>query len=205
MDVVGLYLNPPEHALVLSCDEKSQIQALDRTQKSLPMYPGRLGTMTHDYKRHGTTTLFAAIRLVEGKVIAECMSRHRHQEWLKFLKKIDQATPSELDLHLIVDNYGTHKHPKVQRWLKRHKRFHMHFIPTSSSWLNVIERWFRNLTDRRIRRGAFQSVAQLEQTIYEYIEEHNTHPKPFVWVAQAETILEKVRHARAALDKLPSD
>jgi transposase len=203
VDVVGLYLNPPEHALVISCDEKSQIQALDRTQKSLPMFPGRLGTLTHDYKRNGTTTLFAAIEVVEGKVIAECMPRHRHQEWLRFLKRIDAETPADLELHLIVDNYATHKHPTVQRWLKRHKRFHMHFTPTSSSWLNLIERWFRDITERRIRRGAFKSVAQLEQAISEYITAHNANPQGFVWTAKAEAILEKVRRARAALDKIP--
>jgi transposase len=204
VDVVGLYLNPPEHAMVISCDEKSQIQALDRTQKSLPMFPGRLGTLTHDYKRNGTTTLFAAIAVAEGKVIAECMPRHRHQEWLKFLRKIDAETPSDLDLHLIVDNYATHKHPKVQKWLARHKRFHMHFIPTSSSWLNVIERWFRDITDRRIRRGTFQSVAQLEQAIRDYIDHHNANPKGFAWTAKAEVILEKVRRARTALNNVPS-
>jgi transposase len=204
VDIVGLYLNPPEHALVLSCDEKSSIQALDRTQKSLPMYPGRLGTMTHDYKRNGTTTLFAAIEVVEGKVIAECMPKHRHQEWLKFLKKIDAETPADLDLHLIVDNYATHKHPKVQNWLKRHKRFHMHFTPTSSSWLNLVERWFRDITDKRIRRGVFKSIAELEQAIGDYIKHHNANPKGFVWVAKAEDILEKVRRARKTLDKIPS-
>lgn len=204
IDVVGLYLNPPEHALVLSCDEKSQIQALDRTQKSLPLYPGRLGTLTHDYKRNGTTTLFAAIEVAEGKVIAECMPRHRHQEWLKFLKKIDAETPAELDLHLIVDNYATHKHPKVQRWLARHKRFHIHFTPTSSSWLNLVERWFRDITDRRIRRGVFKSVPQLEQAIYDYIAHHNANPNGFTWTAKAEAILAKVRRARAALNKVPS-
>jgi transposase len=204
VDVVGLYLDPPEHALVLSCDEKSQIQALDRTQKSLPLFPGRLKTMTHDYKRNGTTTLFAAIDLAEGRIIAECMPRHRHQEWLKFLKKIDAETPAELDLHLIVDNYATHKHPKVQSWLKRHKRFHVHIIPTSSSWLNVIERWFRDITDQRIRRGAFRSVAELEAAIQDYINHHNAAPKSFVWTAKAEEILEKVRRARAALNKIPT-
>lgn len=204
VDVVGLYLNPPAHALVLSCDEKSQIQALDRTQKSLPLFPGRLKTMTHDYKRNGTTTLFAAIELAEGRIIAECMPRHRHQEWLRFLKKIDTETPAELDLHLIVDNYATHKHPKVQLWLKRHKRFHVHFIPTSSSWLNVIERWFRDITDQRIRRGAFRSVAELEAAIQDYINHHNAGPKSFVWTAKAQTILEKVRRARAALNKIPT-
>jgi len=204
VDVVGLYLNPPEHALVLSCDEKSQIQALDRTQKSLPLFPGRLKTLTHDYKRNGTTTLFAAIELAEGKIIAECMPRHRHQEWIRFLKKIDAETPPELDLHLIVDNYSTHKHPKVQSWLKRHKRFHIHFIPTSSSWLNVIERWFRDLTHNRIRNGVFRSVPDLIQAIQDYIAHHNENPTTFVWTKKAEDILAKVARARAALNKLPS-
>ena len=204
VDVVGLYLDPPEHALVLSCDEKSQIQALDRTQKSLPMFPGRLGTLTHDYKRNGTTTLFAAIELAEGRIIAKCMDKHRHQEWLKFLKKIDRETPKHLDLHLIVDNYATHKHPEVKKWLSRHKRFHIHFTPTSSSWLNVIERWFRDLTEKRIRRGTFQSVDQLIDAIMSYIDEHNENPSSFVWTAKAEDILEKVARARAALDKTQS-
>lgn len=204
VDIVGLYLEPPEHALVLSCDEKTSIQALDRTQKSLPMYPGRLGTMTSDYKRNGTTTLFAALEVVEGKVIAQCMQKHRHQEWLKFLKKIDAETPADLDLHLIVDNYAPHKHPSVQKWLKRHKRFHVHFTPTSSSWLNLVERWFRDITEHRIRRGVFKSIAQLEQAICDYIVQHNANPKGFVWVAKAEDILEKIRRARKTLDKLPS-
>jgi transposase len=204
VDVVGLYLDPPEHALVLSCDEKSQIQALDRTQKSLPLFPGRLKTLTHDYRRNGTTTLFAAIELAEGKIIAECMSRHRHQEWIKFLKKIDVETPQDLDLHLIVDNYATHKHPQVQRWLKKHKRFHMHFIPTSSSWLNVIERWFRDITQNRIRNGVFKSVKQLEQAIKDYIAHHNLNPTSFVWTKKAGDILEKVARARAALNNVPS-
>jgi transposase len=204
VDVVGLYLDPPEHALVLSCDEKSQIQALDRTQKSLPMFPGRLKTLTHDYKRNGTTTLFAAIELAEGKIIAECMSRHRHQEWIKFLKKIDAETPGDLDLHLIVDNYATHKHPKVKSWLKRHPRFHVHFIPTSSSWLNVIERWFRDITHNRIRSGVFKSVEQLIEAIRDYIDHHNANPTSFIWTKRAEDILEKVARARASLDKIPS-
>jgi transposase len=204
VDVVGLSLDPPEHALVLSCDEKSQIQALDRTQKSLPMFPGRLKTLTHDDKRNGTTTLFAAIELAEGKIIAECMSRHRHQEWIRFLKKIDAETPGDLDLHLIVDNYATHKHPKVKSWLKRHPRFHVHFTPTSSSWLNVIERWFRDITHNRIRNGAFKSVEQLEQAIRDDIDHHNANPKSFVWTKKAEDILEKVARARASLDKIPS-
>jgi transposase len=204
VDVVGLYLDPPEHALVLSCDEKSQIQALDRTQKSLPLFPGRLKTLTHDYKRNGTTTLFAAIELAEGKIIADCMPRHRHQEWIKFLKKIDAETPADLDLHLIVDNYATHKHPKVKSWLKRHPRFHIHFIPTSSSWLNVIERWFRDITQNRIRNGVFKSVEQLEQAIRDYIAHHNANPTSFVWTKRAEDILEKVARARASLNKIPS-
>jgi len=204
VDIVGLYLNPPEHALVLSCDEKSQIQALDRTQKSLPMFPGRLKTLTHDYRRNGTTTLFAAIELGEGRIIGECMSRHRHQEWIKFLKKIDAETPADLDLHLIVDNYSTHKHPKVQAWLKRHKRFHMHFTPTSSSWLNVIERWFREITQNRIRNGVFRSVAELIQAIRDFIDHHNADPKTFIWTKKAADILEKVARARATLDKIPS-
>jgi transposase len=205
LDVVGLYLDPPEHALVLCVDEKSQIQALDRTQKSLPIYPGRCATMTHDYKRNGTTTLFAALDMLEGRLIGQCMPRHRHQEFIKFLKQIDAETPADLDLHLIVDNYATHKHPKVKAWLKRHKRFHLHFIPTSSSWLNLVERWFREITDKRIRRGVFKSVAQLIEAIRAYIEEHNENPRPFVWTAKAEDILEKVRRARAVLDKITSE
>ena len=200
-ELAGLYLNPPEHALVLSVDEKSQIQALDRTQPSLPIYPGRCGTMTHDYKRNGTTTLFAAIELAEGRLIWKCMPRHRHQEWITFLKLIDAETPPDLDLHLIVDNYSTHKHVKVKSWLKRHKRFHVHFIPTSSSWLNLIERWFREITDKRIRRGAFPSVKALEDAIRAFIETHNMNPKSFTWTAKVEDILEKVDRARAALDK----
>jgi transposase len=203
-DVVGLYLNPPDNALVLSCDEKSQIQALDRTQKGLPLVRGRCGTMTHDYKRNGTTTLFAAVNVAQGQVIGTCQPQHRHQEWIKFLKLIDAETPPELDLHLIVDNYATHKHPKVKAWLKRHPRFHVHFIPTSSSWLNLVERWFREITDKRIRRGTFRNVPQLIAAIEEFIQHHNHHEKPFVWTAQAETILAKVARARAALDKTPS-
>jgi transposase len=203
-DVVGLYLSPPEHALVLSCDEKSQIQALDRTQKGLPLVRGRCGTMTHDYKRNGTTTLFAAVNVAEGKVIGTCQPQHRHQEWIKFLKLIDAETPSELDLHLIVDNYATHKHPKVKLWLKRHPRFHVHFIPTSSSWLNLVERWFREITDKRIRRGTFQNVTQLIAAIQEFIQHHNQNSRPFVWTAQAEAILAKVARARATLNKTPS-
>jgi transposase len=205
VDIVGLYLDPPEHALVLCVDEKSQIQALDRTQPSLPIYPGRCATMTHDYKRNGTTTLFAALNVAEGRLIGQCMPRHRHQEFIKFLKQIDAETPPELDLHLIVDNYATHKHPKVQSWLKRHRRFQMHFIPTSSSWLNLVERWFREITDKRIRRGVFKSVEQLIAAIHAYIENNNSNPKPFVWTAKAQDILEKVGRARAVLDKIASD
>jgi transposase/transposase-like protein len=204
VDVVGLYLSPPEHALVLSCDEKSQIQALDRTQPGLPLKKGRAGTMTHDYKRNGTTTLFAALEMAEGKLIGTCMPRHRHQEWIKFLELIDRQTPAELDLHLIVDNYSTHKHPKVKTWLKRHARFHMHFIPTSSSWLNLIERWFREITDKRIRRETFKSVPQLIAAIDDYIQKHNEKPTPFIWTAGVQDILEKVRRARAVLDKMAS-
>lgn len=201
-EVVGLYICPPEHALVLSCDEKTQIQALDRTQKGLPINKGRCGTMTHDYKRNGTTTLFAAIDMLEGKIIGTCMQQHRHQEWIKFLKLIDAKTAPDLDLHLIVDNYATHKHPKVKAWLKRHPRFHMHFTPTSSSWLNLIERWFREITDKRIRRGTFRNVEQLIQAITEYIACHNQSPKPYVWTAKADEILAKVQRARKALEKL---
>ena len=204
IDVVGLYLNPPEKALVISADEKSQIQALDRTQPSLPIVPGRCGTMTHDYKRNGTTTLFAAIDMIQGKVIASCMPRHRHQEWIKFLKQIDAETPEDLDLHLIVDNYATHKHPKVKAWLKRHKRFHVHFIPTSSSWLNVIERFFRDLDEKRVHRGVFQSVPQLIGAVMGYIDQHNSDPKPFVWRKTAEEIIEKVGRARLALNNAPT-
>jgi transposase len=204
IDIVGLYLNPPENALVLCADEKSQIQALDRTQPSLPMYPGRCGTLTHDYKRNGTTTLFAAIELAQGRLIGTCMSRHRHQEWIKFLKLIDEQTPADLDLHIIADNYATHKHPKVQKWLKRHRRFHIHFTPTSSSWLNLIERWFRELTDKRIRRGVFGDVPELIDAITKYIDVHNANPRSFTWTAKAENILAKVRRARATLDKMAS-
>jgi len=200
-DVVGLYLNPPEHALVLSVDEKSQIQALDRTQPGLPMKKGRGGTMTHDYKRHGTTTLFAALSMLDGTVIGDCMPRHRHQEFIRFLKKIDAETPAALDLHLILDNYATHKHPAVHRWMRRHPRFHLHFIPTSSSWLNTVERWFRDLTERRIRRGVFRSVPELIRAIEEYLRHHNVAPKPFIWTKSTQNILAKVYRARVAMDK----
>jgi transposase len=202
VDVVGLYLDPPEHALVLCVDEKSQIQALDRTQPSLPMYPGRCGTLTHDYKRNGTTTLFAALNVIEGQLLAACMKRHRHQEWIRFLRRIDNEASPELDLHLIVDNYATHKHPNVKRWLTRHRRFHMHFIPTSSSWLNLVERWFRDLTQKRIRRGVFKSVTELEQVIMDYVAQHNAAPTAFTWTAKAEHIIAKIRRARSVLDNL---
>ena len=201
LDVVGLYLDPPEHALVLCADEKSQIQALDRTQPGLPLKRGRAGTMTHDYKRHGTTTLFAALNLADGTIIARCESRHRHQEWLRFLKTVDREIPRGLDLHLIVDNYATHKHPRVRSWLARHPRVHVHFIPTSSSWLNVVESFFSQLTNQRLRRGAFTSVAELVDAIGAYIDQNNADPKPFVWTATAASILEKVGRARIALDK----
>jgi transposase len=200
IDVVGLYLDPPDKALVLSLDEKSQIQALDRTQPCLPMKKGRAGTWTHDYKRHGTTTLFAALDVATGKVIGKCMPRHRHQEWLKFLRAIDRATPRRLDLHLIADNYATHKHPTVKAWLAKHPRFHMHFTPTSASWLNQVERFFGLLTDQRIRRGVFKSVAELESAIMDYLEYHNAQPKPFVWTKSVGQVLEKVARAKQALE-----
>jgi len=198
-DIVGLYLDPPEQALVLAVDEKSQIQALDRTQPGLPMKKGRAGTMTHDYKRHGTTTLFAALNVATGKVIGECLPRHRAKEFLMFLKKIDRDTLPYLDLHLIIDNYGTHKTPAVNRWLERHPRFKLHFTPTSCSWLNLVERLFAEITRQRIRRGTFNSVSQLEVAIAEWIEHRNTHPKPFIWTAKAKPIIAKHRRARKAL------
>ncbi len=201
-DVVGLYMNPPEHAVVLSIDEKSQIQALDRTQPSLPLKKGRAGTMTHDYKRNGTTTLFAALDVLEGRVIGECMKRHRHQEFLRFLRRVDRDIPGDLDVHFIVDNYATHKHPAVKRWLKRNPRFHMHFIPTSSSWLNLVERWFREITTKRIRRGSFPSVGALVQAIEEYLQHNNEHPRPFVWTASVDQILAKVSKCKATLEAL---
>ena len=201
-DIVGLYLSPPEHALVLSCDEKSQIQALDRSQLGLPLKKGRAGTMTHDYSRHGTTTLFAALNTLDGKVIGTCMKRHRHQEWLKFLRLVDRETPPDKTLHLIVDNYATHKHPKVKSWLKRHPRFHPHFTPTSASWLNMVERFFRDLTQNRLRRGVFHSLKDLLRAIQAYIENHNHQPKPIIWTAKASDILEKVKRAHQTYDKL---
>jgi transposase len=199
-DVVGLYLDPPDKALVLCVDEKSQIQALDRTQPGLPMKKGRAGTMTHDYKRNGTTTLFAALNMLDGKVIGTCMSRHRHREFLRFLKQIDQQTPAGLDLHLILDNYATHKTPAVKRWLKKHARFHLHFTPTSASWLNMVERFFAEITRKRIRRGTFKSVPELKSSIMQYLENHNANPKPFIWTKSASKILEKVTRAKQALE-----
>ena len=201
-DVVGLYIDPPDRALVLSVDEKSQIQALDRTQPGLPMKKGRAGTMTHDYKRHGTTTLFAALDVATGKVIGECMPRHRHQEFLRFLRTINRQTPKHLDLHLVVDNYATHKHAKVKAWLKKHPRFRLHFTPTSASWLNQVERFFGLITDQRIRRGVFKSVADLEAAIRDCLEHHNADPKPFIWTASAAAILEKVARGRQALESV---
>ena len=201
-DVVGLYLNPPDKSLVLCVDEKSQIQALDRTQPGLPLKKGRCGTMTHDYKRHGTTTLFAALSMLDGKVIGDCMPRHRHQEFIRFLKKIDAETSPELDLHLIVDNYATHKHPRVKSWMRRHPRFHLHFIPTSSSWLNMVERWFREITDKRIRRGVFRSVPELIAAIEEYLGNHNQNPRVFVWTASPACIMAKITKCKEALDAL---
>jgi len=200
--IVGLYLSPPEHALVLCCDEKSQVQALDRTQPGLPMKKGRGATMTHDYKRHGTTTLFAALNILDGTVIAECKTKHRHEEWLDFLRLIDRQTPSDKTLHLICDNYATHKHPNVKAWLKKHPRFQMHFTPTSASWLNMVERFFRSITVDRLRRGVFKSVAELKSAILEYIAAYNIEPKPFVWTAKANDILQKVMRGREALAKV---
>lgn len=201
-DVVGLYLNPPDRALVLCVDEKSQIQALDRTQPGLPLKQGRCGTMTHDYKRNGTTTLFAALSMLDGHVIGDCMPRHRHQEFIRFLKKIEAETPVELALHLIVDNYATHKHDRVKRWLARHPRVHLHFTPTSSSWLNLVERWFRDLTTNRIRRDSFESVPELIATIDDYVAQSNQNPHIFVWTASVDRILAKIAKCKEALDSL---
>ena len=202
VDVVGLYLTPPDKAVVLSVDEKSQIQALDRTQPGLPMKKGRAGTMTHDYKRHGTTTLFAALDVATGQVIGQCMKRHRHQEWLRFLRTIDRNTPKALDLHLVADNYATHKHPTVKAWLAKHPRFHMHFTPTSASWLNQVERFFGLITEDRIRCGVFKSVSELETAIQDYLDHHNADPKPFVWTVAAADILQKVARGRQTLESV---
>jgi transposase len=201
-DVVGLYLNPPQKAVVLCVDEKSQIQALDRTQPGLPLKKGRCGTMTHDYKRHGTTTLFAALSMLDGKVVGQCQARHRHQEFLKFLRRLDREFPGDRELHLVMDNYGTHKTPEVQGWLRRHRRFIPHFIPTSSSWLNLVERWFGELTEKAVRRGVFVSVPDLVQAIEAYLAAWNTDPKPFIWTAKLEDILRKIERARAKMESI---
>lgn len=203
-DVVGLYLSPPEHAVVFSCDEKSQIQALDRTQPGLPLKKGRCQTMTHDYKRNGTTSLFAALEVATGRVIGTCMKKHRHTEWLKFLRLIEKSVPADKSIHIICDNYSTHKHAKVRKWLERRSRIHVHFTPTSASWLNMVERFFRDLTDKCIRRGVFHNVPELEQAVLDYIEVQNEDPAPFIWTAKACDILEKVKRGRARLDNLQS-
>jgi transposase len=201
-DVVGVYLDPPDKAVVLCVDEKSQIQALDRTQPGLPMKKGRCGTMTHDYKRNGTTCLFAALDVLEGTVIGSCYPRHRNIEFRKFLRQIDRNVPAGLDIHMILDNYGTHNHPKVQAWLEKHPRFHLHFTPTSSSWLNLVERWFGEITRKRIRRGVFRSVAELVAAIEDFIRVNNENPKPFVWTKKVDAILEKVAHCKAVTGTL---
>lgn len=201
-DIVGLYLHAPEHAIVLCCDEKSQVQALDRTQPGLPLKKGRAGTMTHDYVRHGTTTLFAALNVADGKIIAQCQNRHRHQEWLRFLKLIDQQIPSDRELHLILDNYATHKHATVKKWLAKRPRIHLHFTPTAASWLNMVERFFREVTEKRLRRGVFHSVPDLVNALEEYLAHYNENPTPFVWTAKANDILKKVERARKKLSKI---
>lgn len=201
-DVVGLYLNPPQQAIVLCVDEKSQIQALDRTQPGLPLKKGRCGTMTHDYKRNGTTTLFAALEVLQGRVIGQCYERHRHQEFLRFLRRLDGEFPGKVRLHLVMDNYGTHKHPNVRAWLKRHPRFVCHFVPTSSSWLNLVERWFGQLTNKRIRRGSFASVADLKHAIDQFLAAWNENPKPFVWKATVDSIVAKLSRCRQTLEQI---
>lgn len=201
-DVVGVYLNPPEQAIVLCVDEKSQIQALDRTQPGLPMKKGRCGTMTHDYKRNGTTTLFAALELAQGKVVGQCYQRHRHQEFLKFLRRLDQEFPGTVSLHLVMDNYGTHKKQEVRSWLKKHPRFVLHFVPTSSSWLNLVERWFAELSRQCIRRGAFFSVEDLQKAIWEFLDSWNEKPRPFIWTATVESIMEKLSRCRQTLEEI---
>jgi len=203
-DIVGLYLNPPQHAIVLSVDEKSQIQALDRTQPGLPMKKGRGATMTHDYKRHGTTTLFAALNTLDGSVLSQCRDRHTNEDWIAFLRLIDKQIPRGKQLHIIADNYSAHKHPNVQGWLAKHKRFHVHYTPTSASWLNMVERFFRDITQNRIRRGIFRSVPELISAIEAYVAQHNRDPKPFIWTAKASDILQKVSRARRSLDKAVS-
>ena len=201
-DVVGLYLNPPQQAIVLCVDEKSQIQALDRTQPGLPIKKGRCGTMTHDYKRNGTTTLFAALEVLSGRVVGQCHERHRHQEFLRFLRRLDREFPGKTPVHLVLDNYGTHKHAHVRTWLKRHPRFVCHFVPTSSSWLNLVERWFGELTSKRIRRDSFGSVPELKQAIDEFLAAWNEKPKPFVWTATVDSIVAKLARCRQTLEKI---
>ena len=201
-DIVGLYIDPPAHAIVLSVDEKSQIQALDRTQPGLPLKRGRAGTMTHDYKRHGTTTLFAALDVLDGKVIGQCMARHRHQEFIRFLNKINRETPTGRELHLIVDNYATHKHPKVRAWLERHPRFHFHFTPTSASWLNAVEGFFAKLTRRRLKRGVFGSIVELQAAINRFLAETNDNPNPFTWTADPDKIIAAVRRGHQVLNSI---
>jgi transposase len=203
-DIVGLYLNPPQHALVFSADEKSQIQALERSQPGLPLKKGRAQSMTHDYKRHGTTTLFAALNTLDGTVVSQCRSRHTHQDWIAFLCQIDRETAPDKQIHVIADNYAAHKHPKVQQWLRHHPRFHLHYTPTSASWLNMVERLFRDLSQQRLRRGVFHRVRELIAAIQQYIADHNRHPKPFVWTAKASDILQKVTRARRTLHMLQS-
>jgi transposase len=203
-DIIGLYLSPPENAIVFSCDEKSQIQALDRTQPGLPIKKGRCGTMTHDYKRNGTTSLFAALNIASGEVIGTCMPKHRHQEWIKFLNTIKSRAPADKEVHIICDNYATHKHAKVKAWQMRNKRFHFHFTPTSASWLNMVERFFRDITENQLRRGVFKSLQELLDAIDEYLAKHNENPKPFIWTAKASDILEKVKRGRDKLNKLQS-
>jgi transposase len=198
-DIVGLYLNPPAHALVLCCFDPSQVQALDRTQPGLPLKKGRAATMTHDYQRHGTTTLFAALSTLDGSLISCCQQRHRHEEWLVFLRQINRETPKDKDVHLICDNYATHKHPHVQEWLARHPRFHVHFTPTSASWLNMVERFFRDLSTQRLERGVFRNVPELTAAIKAYVAVHNKNPKPFIWTAKAKDILQKVIRANRRL------
>jgi len=195
-DIVGLYMNPPDKAIVFCVDEKSRIQALERTQPLLPLRPGIPARQTHDYTRHGTTTLFAALNMLDGTITGDCMSRHRHQEFIRFLQTINVKTPTDLSLHLIVDNYGTHKHQRIQSWLKRHPRFHLHFIPTSSSWLNMVERWFRDITTKRIRRGSFKNVKELIVVIQQYINSHNQNPNVFTWTASVETIMRKISNVK---------
>jgi transposase len=199
-DIVGLYMNPPDRAVVLCCDEKSQVQALDRTQPGLPLKRGRAETMTHDYKRHGTTTLFAALNILDGRVISQCQPRHRHIEWLKFLKQIDTNIAPDLQIHVVLDNYATHKHPKVLNWLSKHPRFHMHFTATSASWMNMVERFFRNISEDRLKRGVFKSVDELIDAIDLFVLAHNENPKPFIWTASARDILEKVIRAKTKLN-----